>query len=144
MWRCWAKRLPSTASEVALHEIVEPDPNRASPRYSKAVKAGNVVHVSGQIATDADGNLVGGTDCEKQSEQCFRNIQRILSAAGAHMEDVVIIRAFLLDRVDYAGYAVAKAAFYPANPPAGTVVLVAGLLREGALVEIEVTAIIPE
>ncbi len=127
-----------------MHEIIEPDPNRASSRYSKAVKAGNVVHVSGQIATDVDGNLVGGSDCEKQSAQCFSNIQRILSAAGARMEDVVIIRAFLLDRADYAGYASAKTAFYSANPPAGTVVLVAGLLREGARVEIEVTAIIPE
>ena len=65
-------------------------PNHHEPMgYSHAVKVGNTVYVAGQIAWDAQGNLVGPGDIEAQAVQVFENLKRVVEASGASLEDVV-------------------------------------------------------
>jgi len=120
-----------------------------SPRYSQVavVNNGRLVLISGQIATDAKGELVGRGDIRKQSEQIFANIRYALKAAGADVGDIVNIRTDLLSLADLPGYREARQAFLSARknpPPTSTTVQVAGLVTEGALLEVTVMAVIPE
>jgi len=120
-----------------------------SPRYSQVavINAGRLVLISGQIATDAKGELVGRGDIRKQSEQIFANIRYALKAAGADVADIVNIRTDLLSLADLPGYREARQAFLSARknpPPTSTTVQVAGLVTEGALLEVTVMAVIPE
>lgn len=114
--------------------------------YSHAVAAtGRVVAIAGQVAMDAEGNLVGPGDPAAQAEQVFENLQRALAAAGATFADVIKLGYFLTD-----------VAFLPAvrevrdryldteRPPASTAVQVAALFRPEFLLEIEAWAVIPE
>ena len=129
-----------------MRQAIEPNPGRVFPGMSQAVRVGNQLHVSGQVAFDANGDLVGRDDPEQQADQCFANIAQLLDAAGATPADVVSLRCFLVDADCYAAYADAKRRFLAdvAVPPAGTAVIVAGLLVPGLLMEIEAVAVIEE
>jgi 2-iminobutanoate/2-iminopropanoate deaminase len=129
-----------------VRQAIEPNPGRTFPGMSQAVRIGNQVHVSGQVAFDALGELVGPDDPEQQAEQCFRNIGTLLDAAGASPADVVSLRCFLVDGDCYPAYAAAKHRFLAGVPvpPAGTAVIVAGLLVPGLLMEIEAVAVIDQ
>lgn len=109
--------------------------------FSAAIAADGWLHVSGQVATDSDGRLAG--DCYQQSVRCLEKIDSLLAAAGATRGDVVKLTAFLLDGADYPGYAAAKAAWIADPAPAGTAVIVAGLLAPGSRIEIEALARLP-
>jgi enamine deaminase RidA (YjgF/YER057c/UK114 family) len=129
-----------------LRQAIEPNPGRVFPGMSQAVRIGNQIHVSGQVAFDASGAIIGPDDPKLQAEQCFRNIAELLAAGGATAADVVSLRCFLVDGDHYPGYAEAKNGFLAdvAVPPAGTAVIVAGLLVPGLLMEIEAVAIVEE
>ena len=120
----------------------------SSPAYSHAaaVASGRVVFVSGEQALDAQGQLVGKDDFKRQAEQVFANVKRALSAAGAGISDVVAIYTHYVNRADLPAYREARAAFFAGRtgePPTSTTVQVVGLVAEGALLEVGVTAIIP-
>lgn len=107
--------------------------------YSQAVKAGNMVFVSGQLAFIPEtGKLLEGTIAE-QTRQCMHNLSAILEAAGCTLADVVKTTIFLKDMNDFAEVNGAYAEFFTANPPARACVQVARLPRD-ASVEIEVIA----
>lgn len=107
--------------------------------YSQAVKAGNMVFVSGQLAfVPETGALLEGTVGE-QTAQCVRNLSAILEAADCTLADVVKTTIFLRDMNDFAEVNKAYAEFFTANPPARACVQVARLPRD-ANVEIEVIA----
>jgi enamine deaminase RidA (YjgF/YER057c/UK114 family) len=112
------------------------------PGMSQAVVAGEIVVVSGQVALDDSGQIVGIGDAATQAEQCFLNIERLLDLSGAALSDVVKLTCFLADRAAYAGYLQAKLRRYPDAGPAGTAVIVAGLLDERFLMEVEAIAVI--
>lgn len=97
------------------------------------------ITVSGQLAL-VDGVLVGKGDPVRQVRQCFANISAALALAGAHLSDVVKLTCFLTDLAVYPRYAEVKASLFRDQPPAGTAVLVAGLLVPGALLEVEAVA----
>ena len=73
-----------------------PDPGHPAG-FSAATAAGSAVYVSGQVALDEQGHLVGEGDCAAQAEQVFKNIERALKAAGATMDDLTKITCFLVD-----------------------------------------------
>jgi enamine deaminase RidA (YjgF/YER057c/UK114 family) len=126
-----------------VKQAIEPNPRRTFAGMSQAVRIGNQIHVSGQVAFDEDGNLVGEGDPKLQAQQCFRNIEALLEAAGASAADVVKLTCYLVDGDSYPAYAEAKGKFLGTSPvaPAGTTVIVAGLLVPGLLMEVEALAV---
>ena len=101
---------------------------------------GALLVVSGQLALDDDGNLVGGEDMGAQTDRVFEILGGILAAHGAGFGDVVSIRTFLTDMDRLGDYAGARAGHLATPPPASTTVEVTRLAIPGALVEVELVA----
>ena len=123
-------------------QVFFPNPQRKPSGFSPATRSGNMVFASGHTGTDADGKLVGPGDCGLQSEQTFKNVEAALKAAGATMDDVTKITAFLVDVDDYAAYAAVRLGLFPENGPASSSVIVKGLVRPEFLVEVEAIAVV--
>ena len=122
-------------------QVFVPFPNNRPQGYSPVTKAGNIVYVSGQVATDENGNLVGSGDFRAQAEQCFRNVEAALNSAGATMDDLVKITAFLVNASDYEAYASLRNQRFPQNGPTSSTVVVKALVRPELLFEIEAVAV---
>ena len=108
-----------------------------NPALSPGVRVGDLLFVSGNVAVDGSGNLVGGSDSEAQSRQVMANIRTIVEAAGGKMEDVAKITCFITDINNYSGYSKVRSETWPSSPPASSTVVVAGLVRPEYLVEVE-------
>jgi reactive intermediate/imine deaminase len=114
--------------------------------YSHVVDApgGRIVFVSGQVPLDADGELVGPGDFERQVRQVFENLSTALQAAEASWSDVVKLNYFLLDVGQIASVRAIRDEYVDnEHPPASTLVEVSRLVRDDVLVEIEAVAIKP-
>ena len=115
--------------------------------YSQAVRVetGDAVwiHVSGQIAIDLEGNLVGTGDVRAQTRQVFENLKAILAANGATFTDVVKIGTYLTTLEDLAGMREVRSEYLTAEPPASTAVQVVALVVPDALIEIDLVAVVP-
>ena len=114
-----------------------------NPALSPGVRVGEFLFTSGNVANDANGNLVGPGDCEAQSRQVMSNIRAIVEAAGASMSDVVKITCFLTDVNDYAAYGRVRSETFSSSPPASSTVIVAALVRPEFLVEVEAVGRVP-
>jgi enamine deaminase RidA (YjgF/YER057c/UK114 family) len=106
--------------------------------------AGRLVAISGQIALDETGQLVGPGDAEAQARQVFENLRRCLGAAGATFDDVLKLTYFVTDMASLPAIRRVRDTFVDtAEPPASTAVQVVALVRPELLVEIEALAVIP-
>jgi enamine deaminase RidA (YjgF/YER057c/UK114 family) len=128
------------ASEPAF---VSPDDLPAPSGYSHVVRipAGSLVWTSGQLGVDRDGNVPPGSDWESQTRLALENVGRALRAGGAGWPDVVKLTFFVLDVSAVATIRAVRDEFVAAaKPPTSSLVQVAGLVRPGALIEIEAVA----
>jgi 2-iminobutanoate/2-iminopropanoate deaminase len=100
--------------------------------------------LAGQVALDHDGNLVGGDDMRAQTKQVFEAIGALLTAGGATFADVVNIRTYLADMSRLREYGEIRQTYLGAARPTSTTVEVSRLFRPGALLEVDITAVVPE
>jgi 2-iminobutanoate/2-iminopropanoate deaminase len=110
-----------------------------TPPYSPAIKAGGEVYVSGQLGTDAKGDLVPG-DVTAQATQIFANIKDLLGKAGSSLDQVVTTRVILANAADFPALDAVYRQQFKGDPPARTTVI-GGMVRSGALIEIQATAV---
>jgi len=102
--------------------------------------AAKMVYISGQIAFDTNGNVVGAGDMKAQAEQVFKNLEAALTAAGAKFADIVKMNTYITDMDKAPAVREVRARYFGDTTPASTFVKVAGLVRPELMLEIEVIA----
>jgi enamine deaminase RidA (YjgF/YER057c/UK114 family) len=112
--------------------------------YSRAVKIGNIIEVTGTVAVDDNSNLVGGDDAYQQTKYIIEKTEKILQRAGASLKDVVRTRMFVTDISRWEEYGKAHGEFFKDIKPCTSMIEVKGLISPEYLIEIEATAIMSE
>jgi enamine deaminase RidA (YjgF/YER057c/UK114 family) len=130
---------------MPIYEIITgPTPWPARYTFSPAVRAGNLLFISGMTAGDEAGQIVGRGDIVAQTRYIFAKMGRLLEAAGAGFEHVVQTTEYVTTTENYGKTAAVRREIFRDRFPTATGVIVAGLLREGALIEISAIAVIPD
>ncbi|MBC7921489.1 MAG: RidA family protein [Ferruginibacter sp.] len=142
-----AQEKSKTASRAGVRYL-NPSSLSRSPNYSQLVEVrnGRLAYISGQVALDSLGNLVGKNDFRAQTEQVFKNLRSALEAVGTDFSDVVKINTYVVGTGQIAAFTEVRNAYFKEVPhrPASTWVQVAGLFRPDVLIEIEAIVILPE
>lgn len=114
--------------------------------YTHVVEArgGRTLYISGQVALDSSGNVVGKGDFAVQATQVFENLKAALQAGGASLGDVAKMNMYVVDMSNVQALREIRAKYFTGSPPASTLVEVSRLAREEFLLEIEVIAVLPE
>ena len=110
--------------------------------YSDAVRAGDLVFVSGQASVDRHGKLVGAGDVVAQTRQVLDNMRLALAAAGATLDDVVKVTVYLADCADRPKVNEVRKEYFGANRPASTLIGISDWAIPGMLIEIEAVAVV--
>ncbi len=128
----------SGREEIRVPELAEP-----ISHYTDAVRAGDLLFVSGFVPVDAEGSLVGDNDVVAQARQVLANLGTVLAAAGATFADVVKVTVYLTDIADRVRINPVRQEFFGQARPASTLVEVSALAVPGAKLEIEAVALVP-
>jgi 2-iminobutanoate/2-iminopropanoate deaminase len=125
-------------------EIRVPGMSEPISHFTHVVRAGNIVFVSGCVASDENGKTVGGNDIIAQTRQVHENIKRCLAAAGATFPDVCKVTVFLRNVGDREKVNTVRKEYFGAHRPASTLIEISRLVRDDLLIEIEATAVLPD
>jgi 2-iminobutanoate/2-iminopropanoate deaminase len=123
--------------------VVTPKVKTPTNPYSLAMRVGNQLFISGQVALDAEGRLVGKGDLLAQTRQVLENIKALVEAAGGNMDDIVKTTTFVTSMQDFAKTVPLRREYFHEPYPASTAVQVAQLVDPDWLIEIEATAVLP-
>jgi reactive intermediate/imine deaminase len=145
----FATQIAFAQTDASAVKFLNPATVAAPHGYSHAVEVDlgtcKMLIISGQVALDPKGNLVGPGDYEKQAEQIFTNIKNIVESAGGKMDNLVKLGFFTRDLSQIQKIRAVRDRFINTkNPPASTLVEVSKLFRDDVLIEIEATAIVPK
>jgi len=110
--------------------------------YSRAVRIGNIIEITGTVAVDENNNLVGGNNAYEQTKFILHKIEKILQTTGASLKDVVRTRMFVTDISHWQEYGKAHGEFFKDIRPCTTMVEVSNLISPEYLIEIEASAIV--
>ena len=124
-------------------EIRVPGQSEPISHYTDAVRAGDLLFVSGCVPVDGDGRLVGGDDVVAQARQVFANVGSILEAGGATFADVVKVTVYVTDIADRTRINPVRQEVFGEARPASTLVEVSALAIPGAKLEVEAVALVP-
>jgi 2-iminobutanoate/2-iminopropanoate deaminase len=124
--------------EIRVPELAEP-----ISHFTDAVRAGGFLHVSGIVAVDGDGRIVGGDDVVAQARQVLENMRAVLAAGGCGFDDVVKVTIYLTDIDERPLITPVRQEVFGDSRPASTLVEVPRLAVDGAKVEIECVAVVP-
>lgn len=128
---------------MATYERIDPGwPRYARYTFPPAVRRGNLLFISGVTAVDDDGVLVGEGDIVAQARYIYRRIEEVLRAAGGSLADVAQTTDYITTTDGYRATADVRREVFGDRFPAATGVIVAGLLRPGALIEIDAVAVL--
>jgi enamine deaminase RidA (YjgF/YER057c/UK114 family) len=122
--------------------VTAPEPWPSRYTFSPAVRAGNLLFISGTTASDKDGRIVAPGDIVGQTRYIFQKFETLLEAAGAGFEHIVQTTDYITSTENYARTAEVRREFFRGRFPTATGVIVKGLLREGALIEISALAVL--
>ena len=127
-----------------MHSYINPPQLTKPTSYTHVVKAsgGQTVYISGQIAFDKDGKVIGAGDFRAQTVQVFENLKAALAAAGATFDDVVKLTTFVTDMKNAPILREVRAEYFGKQPPAGTLVQIAGLVIPELMIEVEAIAVV--
>jgi enamine deaminase RidA (YjgF/YER057c/UK114 family) len=132
-------------SDTPKKDVIPPErgPHPLPWPYSHGIKVGNTLYVAGQVALDEELRIVGPGDAEAQARQTWRNIEKVVEAAGGKVTDVVRVTTYVADLADVEAIHRVRHEFFPdGDYPVATVVQAAKLGLPGLLLETEAFAVI--
>lgn len=110
--------------------------------YSRAVRMGNIIEVTGTVAVDDNGEVVGKDDAYAQTKFIIQKIEQVLQRAGASLKDVIRTRMFVTDISRWQDYGKAHGEFFHIIRPCTSMIEVKGLIEPAYLIEVEATAVV--
>jgi reactive intermediate/imine deaminase len=147
-WTAVQKEAAKMNHEQKSVRFVKSETLPPSPGYSQAVEihpGTRIIYVAGQVSMDRTGKLVGEGDFRAQVTQTFENLKAALQASGASFDNVVKLNSYFVDMTQLPAFREVRDKYVnTTTPPASTAVKVAGLFREGFLLEVEAIAVVPE
>jgi enamine deaminase RidA (YjgF/YER057c/UK114 family) len=123
-------------------EVITPSTLEKPVGYSHAIRRGKTLYISGQIAHDVNGKLVGQGDARAQGEQVYQNIKGILESCGGTMQNIVRITTYVTSLAYRPIMVEIRAKHFPKDPPASTFLVVASLADPAFLVEVDAIAVL--
>ncbi len=128
---------------MSAHQVVAPSNWPERYTFSPAVRAGNLLFISGTTAGDEKGQIVGPGDIVAQTRYIYQKFGKILESVGAGFEHIVQTTEYVTTTENYRKTADVRREIFKGRYPTATGVIVKGLLREGALIEISAVAVLP-
>jgi reactive intermediate/imine deaminase len=122
--------------------MIAPSALEKAVGYSHAIRCGNTVYISGQIAHDKTGRLVGPGDAKSQGEQVYQNIKAIVESCGGTMQNIVRITTYVTSLAYRSIMVEIRAKYFPKDPPASTFLVVSSLADPAFLVEVDAIAVL--
>jgi enamine deaminase RidA (YjgF/YER057c/UK114 family) len=114
----------------------------ANYKMATRQEGGQLLYISGQVARDTEGNVVGKGDMRAQARQVFQNLRQVLQAAGGDLKDLMKITTYITNIEDFPALAEVRSAVFQGELPASTLIVVKGLFNPDFLIEVEGVAAI--
>jgi 2-iminobutanoate/2-iminopropanoate deaminase len=109
----------------------------ANYKMATRMEGGRLLYIAGQVARDADGNVLGKGDIRTQARQVFQNLRQVLQAAGGDLSDLLKITTYITNIEDFPAVAEIRSSVFPGELPASTLIVVNRLAQPELLIEVE-------